>query len=410
MARRTYQAGSVFQSNKKRSDPWDGAALAHGRYWQDRPGQPPKRTIVNLGVCRTRTIAQRKLAEQIESQGINTTQHYIESTTTVSFQQQAEIWLRWAVQSKRNPIEDSTMQNRRCALDKWIYPYLGDTYLGEVNNFLLRDFVAHLCEKGLAPGTIAKYSEIIKAVVDSARNEQGDPLFPRRWNAEIIDAPPIAEQSQPSTRGGGISNILQLASDDRFRMLYALLAGCGPLRVGEALGLEIDKHISSDFRTLRVCQKAKFGKISQRLKTKNAYRQVDLCPELADLLREFVGNKTTGLLFPTKSGKPLYLSAVLKCSLHKILKSLGLELGGCNIFRRFRMTHLLKKGCPERLRNYWAGHGPRHISETYMKLDDEREYRLEQASQIGMGFDLPGAPVGHCGHSSEKIVAFRKTG
>jgi len=69
-------------------------------------------------------------------------------------------------------------------------------------------------------------------------------------------------------------------------MLYSLLAGCGPLRAGEALGPEVDKHISPDFRTLSIQQKAKRGEIQPYLKTKSGERQVDLCCSLAKMLRE----------------------------------------------------------------------------------------------------------------------------
>jgi ATP-dependent DNA helicase RecG len=77
-------------------------------------------------------------------------------------------------------------------------------------------------------------------------------------------------------------------------MLYALLAGCGPMRVGEALGLEIDKHISSDFRTLYIRQKAKRGLIQPYLKTQNGERDIDLCDPIAQLLRDFIGPRTRG--------------------------------------------------------------------------------------------------------------------
>lgn len=80
-------------------------------------------------------------------------------------------------------------------------------------------------------------------------------------------------------------------------MLYALLAGCGPLRAGEALDLEIDKHISEDFRTLYIVQKAKRGVIQPYLKTKNGTREVGLCRQLAEMLREYAGDRHSGLLF-----------------------------------------------------------------------------------------------------------------
>ncbi len=84
-------------------------------------------------------------------------------------------------------------------------------------------------------------------------------------------------------------------STGQYRVLYALLAGCGPLPAGEALGLEVDKHISPDFRTLYIQQKAKRGEIQPYLKTKSGERQVDLCCSLAKMLRDF--KRTEGLLF-----------------------------------------------------------------------------------------------------------------
>ena len=85
--------------------------------------------------------------------------------------------------------------------------------------------------------------------VIASRQRDGEPLFPRTWNEEYIDAPLIRRQRQPSTDCEGATAILAAATG-QYRVLYALLAGCGPLRAGEALGLEIRKHISEDCRTL----------------------------------------------------------------------------------------------------------------------------------------------------------------
>ena len=57
-------------------------------------------------------------------------------------------------------------------------------------------------------------------------------------------------------------------AEGQYRVRYALLAGCGPLRAGEAMGLEIGKHISDDCRTLYVRQKAKRGQIQPYMKTR----------------------------------------------------------------------------------------------------------------------------------------------
>ncbi len=171
-------------------------------------------------------------------------------------------------------------------------------------------------------------------------------------------------------------------------MLYALLAGCGPLRAG-TLGLEIDKHISEDFRTLRVQQKAKRGIIQQFLKTENGIREVDLCTELANLLRDFVGERRKGLLFHTSTGAQLLQANTLQDSLHPILKKLEHPKGGFNIFRRYRITELQTTECPKPLQHFWSGHAQTHVSERYIKLLRDRGYRLEWAEKIGMGFKLP---------------------
>ena len=64
LARRTYQAGNVFQKGKVRSDQWDSTARAYVRFWKDIPGEADaRRECAALGVCRTRSIAERKAAE-----------------------------------------------------------------------------------------------------------------------------------------------------------------------------------------------------------------------------------------------------------------------------------------------------------------------------------------------------------
>jgi hypothetical protein len=272
-------------------------------------------------------------------------------------------------------------------LDKWVLPFLGDRTLGEINNRALKELVEKMSQD-LAASSIRDYANIVKAVVASAIDDNGEPLFPRNWNDDFIDAPLVANQHQPSTTSESMTKILE-KSAGQYRVLYALLAGCGPLRAGEALGLEIGKHISSDFRTLHIQQKAKRGVIQPYLKTKAGEREVDLCSELANMLKEFVGKHTEGLLFRTSTGRQLLQANTLQDSLHPVLENLKHVKGGFNIFRRYRITYLHKMECPEVLRHFWSGHAPSHVSERYTKLLEERDFRLEWAEKIGLGFDLP---------------------
>ncbi len=404
MARRKYQQGYVFQKGRKRSDAWLSKEPANVQFWRDTPGQfKPKKEKACLGICRTRTIAERAAAEKLEQLGINSARTFIEATSTVSFKVQGEIWLKSLANRKRNPLEQTTIDTRRYALDKWIYPFFEGKLLADVNNLAMKDLVEQI--SNLAPATIRDYSNIVKAVVASAVNENGEQLFPRTWNEAFIDAPLVTQQKQPSTDKKGMENILKEATG-RYRVLYALLAGCGPLRAGEALGLEIDQHISEDCRTLYIRQKAKRGEIQPYLKTQNGERDIDLCASLATMLKEFIGTRTSGLLFCTSTGRQLLQTDILRDSLHPILKRIEHVNGGFNIFRRFRITELKKSDCPDVLQHFWSGHAPTHVSERYTKLLQDRDYRLEWAERISMGFDLPARSIGQLG----QLIQFRKTG
>jgi integrase len=69
-------------------------------------------------------------------------------------------------------------------------------------------------------------------------------------------------------------------------MLVILAASTG-CRIGELLGLEI-KNLLDDLTTVRIIQQAKGTKLTSELKTANSARFVDICAEVATLLREFL--------------------------------------------------------------------------------------------------------------------------
>jgi hypothetical protein len=154
LTRRKYQQGHVFQKGRKKSDKWLADAPAYVQFWRDIPGQQaPKRDVVAIGICRTKTIAERKAAERLEQLGINAAQTFIESTCSTTFKEQGEMWLKSLANRKRNPLEPSTIDARRYYLDKWIYPFFEGRLLAEINNRAMKDLVEHLAAK-LQPSTI----------------------------------------------------------------------------------------------------------------------------------------------------------------------------------------------------------------------------------------------------------------
>ncbi len=412
--RRKWQQGRVFQKGRKKSDPWLPTESAYVQFWRDVPGQAElERDFVSLGVCRTRTIAERKAAEKLEELGINSIQAFRESTSNITFKEQGEIWLQSLANRKRNPLEQTTIDTRRYALDKWMYPFFGERHLADITNLAMKEFVDHI--SSLKPATIRDYVNTVKAVVASARDIKGEPLFMRDWDDGFIDVPEVDEQNQPTVDQDEMEMILREA-EEPYCTLYALLAGCGPMRAGEALGLDI-RSIDEDFRTLEIVQKAKRGKLQDHMKTKNADsrhgRVVDLSEPLAAMLREFVGGRTSGLVFCKPDACQLMQRDILKHSLHPILKKLELEQGGLNIFRRFRITKLETAEVPAALQHTWSGHAKSHVSEVYKKLLKQREWRLRWAEKTGTGFTLPchqQAAAEASNGKPGKLLQFRKVG
>jgi hypothetical protein len=111
-------------------------------------------------------------------------------------------------------------------------------------------------------------------------------------------------------------------------------------------------------------------------------------------------------VFCEEDGSQISQRDILKYSLHPILKNLELEQGGLNIFRRFRITAMETAEVPQALQHTWSGHARTHVSERYKKLLRQREWRLEWAEKVGMGFDLPAQPVGLRG----LLIQFPKVG
>ena len=95
-------------------------------------------------------------------------------------------------------------------------------------------------------------------VVASAVDAEGEEIFPHKWNHEFVDMP-VVEKSKQNTPcfSGDVMTGLAGWKKPRERVLF-ILCGAGGLRIGEALGIEIDKHIASDFSLLKIRQKANF--------------------------------------------------------------------------------------------------------------------------------------------------------
>jgi integrase len=362
---------------------WNPSATAFGRYWIDLPGCNGRtRRVVSLGVCPSRSIAKRKLREHIEREGVNSKAYFDTNTApATTFRTQAERWIEFLPSRRRRPVKPATIAGWRHSLDKWVLPHLGERLLADVSNGALKELVEKMAAAGLAPKSIVNHAQVVKLVLASAVNDDGDQLYPRKWNHDFIGMPIVKEEEQkrPTVTATEIEHILA-NTKRRYAVIFAVLAGTG-LRIGEALGLKVT-DLSTDCRVLRVRRSIWRGK-EQLPKTPNAVRDVDIAAPLARLLQEHAAGKS-GYLFATSTGRPINQRNVLGW-LHETKKV------GFHAFRRFRIEALRRARVPEDLLRFWIGHDYDSITDLYADgLKNDSVWRQEWCDRVGLGFSVNG--------------------
>jgi integrase len=378
------------------------------RWWMDVPGQED-RVLKRARVCPisgpgslSESARTRRGREIVAASGADTVEYFNkvvkqQPTAVLTFKEQAGRWLEHLRNRKRKPVAEGTIEDWERTLKNWINPNIGDCPVGDVNNGVLKRLVAVMASKGLSPKSIENYIQVPKMVVASVVDEDGNQVYPRKWNHEFIDMPVVeqSEQNRPSFSSEIMTGLAKYRRP-REQMLF-ILAGAGGLRIGEALGIEIDKHLSADCLTITVEQKARRGLVEHRVKTGNAKRQLELHPEVANLLKGFIGTRTSGFLFQTRNRTPLSLTNVLRRHLHPALKEFGYvnahtgdHKAGTHTFRRYRNTYLRNEtSCPKGLRDYWLGHAGNTMDDLYDMVKDNAALRKQKAAEYGIGFELP---------------------
>jgi len=376
LSRRTGQQGTIVQHSKT----WDPTAPAYGKFWADVPGTPErKRRTIPLGVCRTKSVARQRLREYLEREGVNSKEAFHQNTApATTIRQQAEWWMASLPARKRRPVKPATISGWQDALNAWVLPNIGDKLLSEVSNSVVRELVERMSEAGLSAKTIVNYVQVVKLVLASAVNQEGEQVYPRKWNHDFIQLPVVCKEKQhrPMVTEADLGAILH-GVKSKYAVLFALLAGTG-LRIGEALAVR-PTDFGPDCRVLHVRRSIWRGQ-EQEPKTSSAVRVVDIPETLACVLRSFIAG-ISGYLFATEQGKSLQQRNVLRV-LHSVKRV------GFHAFRRFRLTWLRKSSVPKDLEGFWMGHAPEEVGDLYSKLKEDVTLRQEWAERIGLGFEL----------------------
>ena len=241
MSRRRGQTGSISINGK-----WWTV-----RFWMDKPGLE-QRIYMREKICPksgpgllTASARERKAKEIIAASGADeeeTLKEAVASVLGTTFGQQSETWLSIMRKRKAAP---STLYNWKNCLDTWILPtningaLFRDLPLASIKKTVAQELIDQMVAGGLSPKSNQNYFQVVKMVISSCVNEDGEEIYPRNWKKMGLVIPKVTRKKQrrPCFTVEVMNHLANsLTIKPQMRMLF-ILCGASGLRVGEALGI-----------------------------------------------------------------------------------------------------------------------------------------------------------------------------
>lgn len=354
MSRRKGQSGYVQQKGSK----W------YGTFWVDEPIGRTRRSIV-LGETEamTKSEARLTLREYLKNLGVNTSTHLDRALQpVVLFSTRSEGWLE-AMKNDTGVygrLKPSTYRTLASQVRLHLIPRFKNHALTDIGEDEVDELISDLAAKGRAKSTIKSTLLALGMVLGRRIDSRA------RLRALKVLRPKKSREMLWFT-ADEMRKIIAVATG-RYRVLFAVAAGTG-MRAGELYGIRIeDVNLDRGFITVK---RSVWEGTEQSPKTENAYRTVGVDATLVKMLRAWIDDRQTGLLFPSEIGTPLRNNAVLEFGLHPVLKSLGIPQRGMHAFRHGRVSMLVEAGIPIHTIKAWIGHGSDKMVEQYTHFRPE---------------------------------------
>jgi integrase len=275
-----------------------------------------------------------------------------------------------------------------------IIPNLGTVNLEDVRrNSCMKEFAENIAasklhaKSGLNPESARKVVSVVKAILESYRNDEGECLLDlSKWNTDFIfeSLENSGQLNQPTVSARHLNAVLSDVTMSARNRVFITLAAATGLRIGEMLALRMGPSPASSWEggVIHVRESIWNGR-SQTPKTAAAIREVDLPSVVQGMLEAYSHKLEPGdFIFSSNRGNPLDPSYVNK----HILKPAWIP--GAHSLRRFRVSHLAAVGCNVAILKFWIGHGPENISDIYKKMSEKTELRRAEAERCGTGLDI----------------------
>lgn len=261
-------------------------------------------------------------------------------------------------------MRSSSRRSYRAIIRNHLEPALGHLPLSAIDATVVQELVATLHGRALARATVETTRNRLLEILRQAR-AGGFAAHNISRKAIKLPSEQKAERERRHIKPSELDRILAGETNGSRRLLWAIL-GLAGLRIGEALGIAWE-HVDLGAGLLHVRQAATAGEIAP-LKTKTARRDVPILPELREILVQHraAGAMLTGLIFATRTGRPLRADDVRRRWLRPLLKRLGIPSAGCHAFRHGLPGRLDALGLSPAAIQRFMGHATLAQTEHYL--------------------------------------------
>ncbi len=260
--------------------------------------------------------------------GVNDNSYLAKALTPVKlFSEHAEWW-----ESNVLPMHKPSSQNSsHYILKKHLIPFFGQMPVDAISEGTVQEWISGLKLQGkLEPKTIVNLWKVLKLII-------GKPT--REWTIRLPEVPETEQRYFTPKE----MQLLIEAAEGQYKALFALQFATG-MRFGEMAGLHVeDLDFSASIVYIR---RSTFIHQEVSPKSKAGHREVDVDAGTMAIVKEYLGDRTSGRVFESRNGTPLVNGNVNRFVLKPLCKKIGIPVGTTHAFRHGRVSVLQQNNVP----------------------------------------------------------------
>src|SRR5260370_1073915 len=247
-----------------------------------------------------------------------------------------------------------------------ILPF-GDLPLDQITEDRVKEWRTSLVKQGkLAPKTIHNVWKILRLVLGK-KHVLG-------WDIKLPTIPRKEQRYITSEEAKQIIN----EAPGQFKLVFELDFHSG-MRFGELAGLFVE---DLDFESSIIhIRRSAYRKQLVTPKSDAGYRDVPIKSDTMARLKEFIGDRQSGLVFSSRNGTPLVHANVNRYVLKPLCKMLGIPVATTHAFRHGRVSGLQKNRVPGDMITGCSGHTSLKNTSNYTHFSQEEEREVTDTLQ-----------------------------